>query len=394
MNHNTSNVGASKPGLAIGLAVVLLFSVGPAVQAQVVYGDPARVSQSFTYLHWNLKSDSTDASISEWVVPVSGMVPMSDNTELRYYTSLAGAGTSDNGFDHDLSGMTDSRIQLARSLAGDQFLLSVGLNIPTGKKELDSAQFDVIRAVSAEYFNFPVKTFGEGLGYYAELLGAAQTGEWIVGGGFGALYSEAYEPADDAVSYHPGLRLYLTGSAEIKTGENANNRVNIDGVLMVSAADKADDKEVFKDGIQLDFSASGIRRFNDWSGGAALRVILRAKDQRLTQERILATESYATNGSEVRFTLHWAREFSNTISGLADFTGKFVGANGYPKDDPQYEGGASLYGIGGQINGRFSNHAYAGFGVRKWFGNTKETGKVEALDLSGWEIAQSFTVTF
>jgi len=321
-------------------------------------------------------------------------VPMSDNTELRYYTALAGAGTTSNGFDRDLSGMTDSRIQLARSLADDQFLLSIGLNIPTGKKNLDSAQFGILQAVSAEYFNFPVKTFGEGLGYYAEFLGATQAGEWIVGGGVGALYSESYEPADDAVSYRPGLRLYLTGSAEIKTGESANDRVKFDGVFLVSAADQADDKEVFKDGIQLDLSASGTRGFNDWSGGAGLRVILRGKDQRLTQESILATESYATSGSEVRFTLHLAREFSNTISGMADLTGKFVGANGYPKNDPYFEGGASLYGIGGQVNARFSDHTRAAFGVRKWFGNAEETGKVEALDLSGWEVTQSITVTF
>jgi len=321
-------------------------------------------------------------------------VPMSDNTELRYYTALAGAGTTSNGFDRDLSGMTDSRIQLARSLADDQFLLSVGLNIPTGKKNLDSAQFGILQAVSAEYFNFPVKTFGEGLGYYAEFLGATQAGEWIVGGGVGALYSESYEPTDDGVSYRPGLRLYLTGSAEITTGESARDHIRLDGVFLMSAPDEADGKEVFKDGIQLDLSASGTRQFNDWSGGAGLRVILRGKDQRLTQESILATESYATSGSEVRFTLHLARELSNTISGMVDFTGKFVGVNGYPIDDPYYEGGASLFGFGGQLDGRLSDHTAVGFGVRKWFGNAEKTGRVEALDLSGWEISQNITITF
>jgi|GEM_PF-2494542 len=393
MSREATSDSVGKPALLFGLMIASLLCTGPIAQAQVIYDDPTRLGQSFLYLHWNLKGDTTDASISEWVLPISGMIPFAENAELRYYTALA--GTNGTGrFDSDLSGLIDTRMHLARSFADDRLLVSLGVNLPTGRKKLDENQRKILRILSAEHFNFPVKTFGEGLGLYGEVLGATAAGEWILGGGVGVLYSGSYEPADDGVSYRPGVRVYFTGSAEIAGGENAANRLNLGGVFLLSAPDEADGREVFRDGAQLDLSASGTRRFGGWLGGMDLRLILRGKDERPTGEDILAVESYATSGSEFRVTLRAARELSARLSGMLDFSGKFYAANGYPKNDLNYEGGVSLYGIGGQISGRLSDRIRAGCGLRKWLGNSEEGGQTEALDLSGWEISQSITMTF
>jgi len=362
--------------------------------AQIIQDDPPRTGQSWVYLHWNLEGDSTDATISEWILPVTGMVPLAENTELRYFASLAGASASAATFERDLSGLTDSRIQISRALADDQFLVSFGINLPTGKNKLDQDQFEVLRVLSDEYYNFPLKSFGEGLNLYSEVLGAAFAGEWIVGGGLGVSYHGSYEPTDNGVSYQPGMRFYLTGSAEIVFNEQYAERLRFDGVLTVAAADQADDQDVFKDGPWVDLSASGTRKFGDWLGGADVRLILRGKDERVIDGGSLVAEEYASTGSEFRLRVQAARELTERLSGVVDVSTKFVGANSYPSDDLNYEGSATLFGLGGQVNGRLSKRIRGVFGLRKWFGSSDAGGRTEALDLSGWEIRQSLTMTF
>jgi len=383
-----------KPRTLLGFGIFCVLFIGPSMHAQVVSNDPARIRQTFMYLTWDLKGDSTDATVSEWVLPVSGMLPLAENTELRYYTSLAGAKTSSKKFDRDLSGLTDTRLQVTRSLADDRFLVSLGVSVPTGQKKLNRDQFEVLRVLSAEQFNFPLKTFGEGLGVYSEVLGVTETGSWILGAGAGALYSGSYKPADNDVSYRPGIRLYLTGSAQLATDETDRTNFRFDGVAMLAGTDEANDKKVFRDGPQVDLSASGTRRFDPWSTGVDLRTILRGKDKRLSDKGILAIEQHASSGNEFRGTVRLGRAISDNVAGQVDVSTKFVTANSYPKKDPAYEGTASLYGVGGQISGRLSDHASAGLGLRKWFGHTNAGGQTEALDLNGWEIAQHVTITF
>jgi len=383
--------GSRHPALVF---FVCFFAIAAPALGQVITDDPARIGQAFTYLTWNLEGDSTDATVSEWVLPLSGMVPLAENTEFRYYTALAGAKASRNKFDRDLSGLTDTRVQATRSFAGDRFLVSLGASIPTGQKKLTSDEFEVLRVISAEQFNFPLKTFGQGVGAYSEILGVTEAGSWILGAGAGALYNGSYNPTDDDVSYRPGIRLYLTGSAQLANDERSPNSLRFDGVLVLSGADEADGKQVFRDGMQVDLSAGGMHRFDPWFTGVDLRLILRGKDKRLSDQSVLAAERYASSGSEFRGVLRLGRAMSDNVAGFVDVSTKFITANSFPGSDPAYEGAASLYGVGGQVSGRFSDHAAVGLGLRKWLGQTDEGGQTEALDLSGLEIWQRITITF
>jgi len=379
--------------VAVYCALFVLGSFACA-HAQIIQDDPPRSGQSLIYMHWNLTGDSTDATISEWVLPITGMLPLTENTELRYFAALAGASASDDTFDRDLSGLTDSRIQVSRALADNQLLVSFGLNLPTGQKKLEQDQFEVLRVLSDEYFNFPLKSFGEGFNLYSEVLGAAFAGEWIVGGGFGFSYNGSYEPTDNGISYRPGMRFYATGSAEIELSEQNAERLRFDGVVTFAAADQADGEDVFKDGPWVDLSASGTRRFGAWLGKADVRLIIRGKDERVIDGGSLVAEDYASTGSEFRLRLQAARELTECWSGAVDVSTKFVGANSFPSDDLNYEGSATLFGLGGQVNGRISKWMRGVIGLRKWLGSSEAGGRTEALDLSGWEIRQSLTITF
>jgi hypothetical protein len=394
MNHKYRQAPFSNIRLHIALVLLCWCWGTGSGAAQVVYNDPARINQSFVYLHWNLAGDTTEVSISQWAFPVSGMVPLGDDTELRYYTALSGADASSDLFNRDLSGMTDTRVHVARTLLEDQVLVAAGINLPTGHAKLGGDQLELLRVLSAEKYNFPVKTYGEGLGLYSEILGATETGKWIVGGGAGFYYSGSYQPADDDVSYQSGPRLYLTGSAEINTGENNIDRVKFGAVLVLALADQAGNRDVFRDGILFDLSATGTRRLGQWTTQAQARLIMRGKDQRLAQGGNLAAESYVSTGSEFRFAAEAHHHLSGRWYGNLDFSAKVVTANGYPQDDLLHDGGATLIGFGGGINARLSAAASAAFGLRKWFGNAAESGLTEVLDLQGWEISQHITVLF
>ncbi len=378
--------------LLIGTLLVLVLVFGNQAVAQVIPDAPARVRQSLVYLTWDLDGDSTTASISEWIMPVSGMIPLSPEMELRFFTALAGATSSDDEFERDLSGLTDTRFQLVRALADQRFLVSVGINLPTGKKKLNTDQFEVLRVLSAEQFNFPIKTFGEGFGAFGEFLGAAPAGNWVLTGGIGAFLNGSYEPGNNGISYRPGSRIYLTGAADRPLG--ADGRFRIDGVVVIAGTDQAEVNDVFKDGAQIDFSAVATQRWGIWQGAARARTILRGKDERLTEDGVMAGELHSSSGSELRLFGQLGRELSDKLTGFVDLSGKFSAANDYPVGDPGYEGAVSLFGLGGKIAGTLSERTTASLGVRKWFGSADEGGQNEALDLGGWEIMQSLTISF
>ncbi len=394
MNHKRVVPGIYRRALIGSLVIAVWLGQAAIGEAQIVYNDPARINQSFVFIYWGLEGDTTDASISQWAFPVSGMIPLADNTELRYYTAFSGADASSSVFDRNISGFTDTRLHIARTLAEDRILITGGINLPTGQTKLNKKQFALLLDLSAEKSNFPVKTYGEALGFYGEVLGATEAGRWIIGGGGGVYYRGSYEPADDDISYRHGLRLYLTGSAEIAAGESTSDRVKFDGVLVIATADKANGNDVFKNGAQLDLSATGTRRLGRWVGSARARLIVRGKDQRLSQDGDLTAESHASTGSEFRFSASASHKLSGHWDGALDFSSKFLGGNGYPKDDLLYDGGATLIGVGGWVSARFSERTRAAFGLRKWFGNAAAGGLTESLSLSGWEITQSITVIF
>jgi len=394
MNRNIFIPFFRNPVLMAGIFLISGFGSPHESTAQIIYRDPARIDQSFVFLNWNLKGDTTDVSISQWVFPVSGMVPLGDNAELRYYTALSGAESSSEAFSRDLSGLTDTRIQLAHTLVGNQILVAGGINFPTGQTKLAKDQFELLRVLSAEKFNFPVKTYGEALGVYGEVLGATEAGRWTVGGGVGAYYSGEYEPTDDGISYRHGLRTYLTGSAETTAGETTVDRLKFDIMLVVAMADQANEQDVFQDGILFDIAATGTHRLGHWNGLAQARAILRGKDRRLSQTGNLAAESYASTGSELRLSAQASRQLGDRWVGTLGLASKFLMSNNYPETDLLHDGGATLIGIGGRLGAQFTAQTGATIGLRKWFGSAAAGGTTEALDLSGWEISQQISVIF
>jgi hypothetical protein len=119
--------------------------------------------------------------------------------------------TDENGEDEDnvllLSGPTDIRARFSGPLYGDNLLLTLGANIPTGTARLNNDQTTVLQAVGAPALRMPVSAYGTGAGGTAGIAGALERGGWAIA--LGASIEKRTE-------YTPVSFVLANGSSEMK----------------------------------------------------------------------------------------------------------------------------------------------------------------------------------
>ena len=182
LNYRRRKAAATAPAFlaALGLLAACLIPVSP-IQSQTIRAGLTTLSQRFSYMSWGLSGDTTDLTVKQWYLPVIVKADVAEDWELSFYSAAAGSDADwdiDNG---DISGLTDTRIQAAHSLADDQVLISGGLSLPTGVTELSPERRQLIPWLSADFFNFPVKYPGEGLNLFGEVGVALPAGDWVWG---------------------------------------------------------------------------------------------------------------------------------------------------------------------------------------------------------------------
>ncbi len=393
MDDSTKMTARRRTGVILAVAVtVIVLAISGAAHAQIVSGQPSVARQGFTYLSWTLEGDTTDITVTQWHIPIIVNAALQENWELSVYSSIA-ASDADWDIDNDeISGLTDSRIQVAHALADDRILLSGGLSLPTGQTELDEASRSLSPWLTADFFTFPVKYHGEGLNLYGGAAGAYPAGDWVLGVATGIHLMGEYTPYEDGPEYMPGSRFILSGSAKREWIDRGN--VTADLNLVFSGDDEADGKPVFSDGMMFDALLTGQRTFETASLRGGVRIILRGQNDILDAERAeLVSEENNTNGSEVRFFVSGQREFSDRFSGFLTVETHLLGANDYDTDSRFYEGAANILGVGGGIDVRLSRMATGGIGIRIWNGSSDGSASFESIDLKGFEITQRLTLT-
>jgi len=384
---------AASPLLAgLGLIAACFLTVSP-LQGQTITGSPSAVSQRFSYMSWGLSGDSTDLTVKQWYLPIIVKADVAEDWSLSFYSAAAGSDADWDVENGDISGLTDTRVQAAHSLADDQVLISGGVSVPTGVTELSPEQHQLIPWLSADFFNFPVKYPGEGLNLFGEVGVALPAGDWVWGAAGAVHYSGEYTPFDDGRKYQPGLRLVGTIGADRDWPDQGH--VGVDLLVIHSSSDKAEGEAVFADGVQFDFRLTGQREFDKGRIDAAARFILRGKNKTIGGENLdLVREQSNTNGNDIRFFLSGRRDLSPRAQGWLSVEAKFLAANGYDAGEVLYEDAASVYGFGGGADFKLSSRASAGLGIRLWTGSSDGSYAFEPVDFSGFEIMQRLTVTF
>ena len=267
------NSHALRRWAALLLAVAGLAS---AAECQVIYGQPASGRASFVYTSWDL--DSTGAgttSIAQSLLIVSGFLPLRDNLEARFFLPTAAGDLESPEAAADVSGLGDLRLQVSRSLSNDQILLSIGLSLPTGKKELRFAdERMIVQVLSENFLDFPVRRFGEGLGLNALAGFARNYGRATVAGGVSYSYTGAYSPYEGIDDYNPGDVLSANLGADLKAGRAVWSAA---ATLSYRTTDTREGAKMFRQSTDLDFRLANQTQLDRLSLLLLTRYLLRGE---------------------------------------------------------------------------------------------------------------------
>lgn len=361
-----------------------------AASAQIVHGQRPVVTQGLNYLSWDLSGD-TAFSISQWYVPITLRTGLAENLELSVYSAATRSSADWSSEDNALTGLLDSKIQLAAAFFDDRLLVSGGVSLPTGRTKLDPGEGVLIDWLTADFLNFPVKNPGEGLNLFGQLGVATPIGRWVFGAAGAVYIAGEYTPYDNDLKYTPGSR--VVGDVGVERAWEKRYRLAADLVVIYSTDDKVKGTPVFRDGIQFDGRVLGQIAIGRGSVDGAVRWIVRGKDQQPGDQGNLVSELDNRNGNDLRLHLGARapiiRSFSLWLSGDA----KLLAANSYPGDSPYFEDAARLTGFGGGFDLQLGRHARFEAGVRSWTGSSDGALGLGRLNLRGIEFIQRLSVT-
>lgn len=373
------------------LAAAVISVLSERAEGQIIHGQRPAFSQGMTFASWNI-SGTDELTIQEWHVPLLIRTGVAENVDLAISGALLNAtGDWDIGDDH-ISGLTDSKIQISSSLMDDQILLSGGVSLPTGQKKLTDEQQRLLTWLSSDFLSFPARNPGEGLNLFAQAGAALPAGQWVFGASVAGHLAGKYEPFDNGREYQPGSRLILDfGTERIWP---ADHKLTADLIVVYSTEDKLEGRSIFRDGVQFDTRVHGILMLGKNSLEGGLRYILRGKDEQPGTDAELVAESDKRHGDEFRLHAALRLPASQSVGLWASVDGKLLSANDYPKASPFFEDAARLTGFGGGIDFALGPRSSAGAGIRVWAGSSDGALGMGALDLSGFELLQHFTMTF
>jgi len=366
------NSHALRRWAALLLAVAGLAS---AAECQVIYGQPASGRASLVYTSWDL--DSTGAgttSIAQSLLIVSGFLPLRDNLEARFFLPTAAGDLESPEAAADVSGLGDLRLQVSRSLSNDQILLSIGLSLPTGKKELRFAdERMIVQVLSENFLDFPVRRFGEGLGLNALAGFARNYGRATVAGGVSYSYTGAYSPYEGIDDYNPGDVLSANLGADLKAGRAVWSAA---ATLSYRTTDTREGAKMFRQSTDLDFRLANQTQLDRLSLLLLTRYLLRGESALYDQyeeslnRRLYGNEFHLSGRARYAVSEGW---------GLGPAAGlRLIAA------DDEF-GASTVVRLGVEASRKIAAHGSLDVDLRYLTGSA-DGG---AIDLSGWQASVS-----
>jgi len=320
---------------------------------------------------WNTNDDR----ITEFVVPISYVLPISKDFTLNAITCSAYAGL--NSAKDNIIGFTDTRI-IGSYIALDNHLLITGsVSAPTGKTRLKGDQSSVASALALYPFNFRVPSFGQGISASLAGVYAFEMKGIIMGGGLGFTYKNGFKPYDNSeVKYVPGMEVSVNLGGETNAGNRRSMKLTWDITYTLYGADKYGDKEVFKSGNKLLISLRSIFKVDKTD----LLVYLneRTKSKNDKGFGTLVTEQKNSNGNQLELGGMSYSPLNEKLGlkGIADI--KFYSKNEYESN------GALVFGFGGGFNYSLSNNFNLDLSLKYSVGSLKN--KSESTSVTGLEL--------
>jgi len=362
--------------LMLGLAV----SVSP-TYAQIVYDQPTAGGGQMIYSHWSIENSDKTIKLNQFVIPINGFVPIQDNLEARFSLATVSSRLEQAGTDYKLSGLGDIRLQFNQSLVSDRLLLSLGLNLPTGKKRLDLAdEWPVMEYLAKDYLDLPVRRYGEGLGINFLTGVAGQIGEMQLGAsvlyGYNGIY-EAYEGGGD---YNPGDMFSLTAGLDTPL----KNWV-LSGRVSFAAygTDRLDDEKIFRAGRQLALQLGVTTENDNYDFRSNIRYVVRGRNTRYDSTEVIF-DQLKIYGNELAWDCSVSFDRSEDYYVVPSFESRFIGANEYDFEK------SHLIGFGVRLGRRFTEDIDANFGF-KYYTGSADGGDI---DLKGFQLSLNLAAAF
>lgn len=222
---------------------MVLVTAGQFVQAQVDSrsGDHRSVLSIVPVFHsWSLGDDMT---MSQFTTIIALSQPIGNSSSL----TLRASPSSTGGDPTRLSGLTDMQVRATHALEEVRLVLSLGVNLPTGKTELTGEEFASSMILSSPALSWSAPGFGQGLNLQPGVVWAIPFGETVVGGlGFAYHYKGAFKAIKEYEEFDPGDEIAATGGVDVQLAEATN--VSADVLFSLYGADKLGSDEVFKAG--------------------------------------------------------------------------------------------------------------------------------------------------
>jgi hypothetical protein len=229
-------------GSLAALAAVLLTSTAAAQERLLSTGTS---SAGMVYESWHFGNDGftqpigTGAysvrikSVSQLSVPVAATVSLGDRLTVDVATAyatgrvtLAAPDTALGGTStYTLSGMSDVRLRASGRVVGDNLLVTLGVNVPTGATSLDAREFGALRVLAAPALGLQTPVLGTGTGATAGLVYARELNGWAWALGTSYEMRSSYAPVTvaggvAAPDFSPGNALHLSLGADGFVGQN------------------------------------------------------------------------------------------------------------------------------------------------------------------------------
>jgi hypothetical protein len=192
-------------------------------------------------------------SASAWSVPVAASVGVGERWTFDVSAAYSSGTVRLRGTDpvlgrdrYSLSGVTDVRTRLTGRIVGDNVLVTVGANLPTGATSLDPEEFAALRVLAAPALAMQTPALGTGLGATAGVVLARQIASWAWA--FGASYEmrRTYSP----VSFATGI-----AAPDVDPGDALHLSLGTDGFVGQSGMTLSFSADLFGDD-ELDVGAA------------------------------------------------------------------------------------------------------------------------------------------
>lgn len=365
----------------VAAAIILLSS---SALGQIVYGQPASAGFRLIYSHWSIKyNDGATVKINQFMLPVSGFIPIRENVEARFYVADASNKLNLPTEDYTLSGLSDMRLQISSALLDEHLLTSLGINLPTGKKELDfDKEGQVMDYLSLNYLSFPIRRLGEGLGInlLAGLAESSGNTRYGVSACWG--YTGAYKAYEEAADYDPGDLFSINAGLDVKGDKTS---LAMDMAFTTYGTDELDNQKVFKQSDMFDIHAGWNYFEESYTFGFDSRYLIRGRNTTYdTTAAETIRDQLKIYGNEFFLggNFFWTKTNSQHFGPVAEL--RLIGANEYDF------GSSSNIGFGFEYGTKLGKSANLGLGMKYYTGKADDGN----IDLSGYQVSANLSSTF